>query len=98
MHLILDPKFDNLLIQSFDEIKDSQVYKFNYKDKDSKKWVDLSKKISIKAKNIIDNELLNPPSTNRDKQIGFISRPKDIMIDREPFGNKIKFKFNRKIF
>lgn len=98
MRLILDPKIDSSLIQSLNEIKDSQIYIFDYTKKDNEKWVGLSRKISIKAKNIIDNNLLYPPATNRDKQFGIISRPKDVKIDIEPFGNKKQIIFNKKIF
>ena len=98
MHLILDPKFDSLLIQSFNEIKDSQIYTFDYKDKDNKKWINLSRTIGIKAKDMIDNKLLYPPATNRDKRLGIISRPKDVTIDVESFGNKKEIIFTRKIF
>jgi hypothetical protein len=98
MRLVLDPEFDSLLIQLLNEIRDSQVYEFDYKGKDNKKWISLSSKIGVKAKDIIDNELLYPPSTNRCKKLGFISRPKDVEIRIEPFGNKKEISFTRKIF
>ena len=98
MRLVLDPQFDSLLIQSFNEIRDSQVYTFKYTDKNSKKWVDLSRNISIKAKDMIDNNFLNPPATNQYKKMGIISRPKDIEIIINPLGSKKEIWFNRKIF
>ena len=98
MRLLLDPVFDSTLIQSFNEIRDSQVYSFDFKKKDNKKWVDLSRNLSIKAKDMIDNNLLYPPTTSRHKQLGIISRPKDVEINISNQGNKKEIMFTRKIF
>lgn len=92
--IILDPYFDSLLIKSFEQIQDSQVYIFREKNK----LQELSRSVSVKAKDLIDNNFLNPPTSNQYKQIVNISRPKDILVEKEPLREKIRFVFTRKIF
>ena len=58
----------------------------------------VNKKISRKCKKVIDKDLLNPGSTARWRQRGFITLPINVNIKIEEIGKKKKVILTRKIF
>lgn len=95
--LILDPVDDNLMCQLFNDVTNQDYARYEYSDK-PEKWRKVSQKIGIKGKALVNEGFLFPPSRNRSHQVGFVMIPKNIEVNKEPFGDKLKFVFTRKIF
>ena len=95
--LILDPVDDNLMCQLFNDMINQGYASYDYTDK-KEKWHTATKKIGMKTKTLIDEDFLFPTSVSRHHNLGFILKPKNIEVNKEPFGDKLKFVFTRKIF
>lgn len=95
--VIVDPLETPLVNQLLNEAiaKDGKaVYNYNGK-KD--KWKKASCELGRISKKIGQGFLL-PPSTSRSNQLGFLNTPHDVNIKKEPYGNKIKYIFSKKLF
>jgi len=94
---IIDPFEDKILNRIFNDLLDYPVVEFKLKH-GSKDWKTVNQKISRKCKKVIDKGLLNPGSTARWRQRGFITIPKRVDIKIEEMGKKKKVILSRKIF
>lgn len=88
-----------LLTQVFNDVTIDGYSKIKY-DNNRDKWQKLSGRLRAKkeCKQLIEEEFILPPTKSRYHQIGVIVKPKDIDIQKEINGEKIKFTFNRKMF
>jgi len=97
--VIVDPKDDPMMLQLINDVYMDGLAVFNYKDEPDR-WRGVSGKIARRIKHLTDGEepFLYPVSTSRYKQMGFITKPKNVTCEKQPFGDKFKFVFHRKLF
>ena len=96
-YFFIDPFEDKILDRIFNDLLEYPVVEFKLKH-GNKNWQFVSQKISRKCKKVIDKELLDPGSTARWKQRGYIHLPKNVDIVIEEIGKKKKVILTRKIF
>ena len=95
--ILIDPFEDKILDRIFNDLLEYPVVEFK-PEHGNKKWQFVSQKISRRCKKVIDKELLNPGSTARWKQRGFVTLPKNVGIEIEEIGKKKKVILTRKLF
>jgi len=101
-YIILDPDNDKLLLNIFNDLIKKPLVVYDYKGKKDK-WGSISRKIGLKCKDLFDEEnplngLMLPTSSARYHNLGFVTRPMKVEIAINPFKNKKKVLFNRKLF
>ena len=96
-YIIIDPFKDKILNRIFNELLEYPVVEFKLRH-GNKNWQTVNQKISRKCKKVLDKKLLDPGSTARWRQRGFISLPKYVNIEIEEMGKKKKVILTRKIF
>lgn len=95
--VLIDPFEDKILDRIFNDLLEYPVVEFKLKH-GSKTWKDVNSKMSRKCKKVIDKKLLNPGSTARWRQRGFITLPMNVNIEIEEIGKKKKVILTRKLF
>lgn len=95
--IIIDPFEDKVLDRIFDELLKYPVVEFQLKH-ENRDWQNVNQKISSKCRKVLDKKLLNPGSTARWRQRGFITLPRYVNIEIEEMGKKKKITLTRKIF
>jgi len=95
--ILIDLFEDKILDRIFNDLLDYPVVEFKLIH-GNKKWQFVNQKISRKCKDVIKKELLNPGSTARWRQRGYVTLPKNVNIEIEPIGKKKKVILTRKIF
>lgn len=96
-YIIIDPFEDKVMDRIFNDLLDYPVVEYN-PNVHGGDWINVSKKIGIRCKEIIDKGLMNPTTVARTRNINIISIPKGSSIETAPVGKKKKILFNRKIF
>ena len=95
--IIIDPFEDKILDRIFNDLLEYPVVEFELRH-GNKNWQTVNQKISRKCKKVLDKKLLDPGSTARWRQRGFIHLPKNVNIEIEKIGKKKKVILTRKIF
>lgn len=94
---LIDPFEDKVMDRIFNDLLDYPVVEYD-PDVHGGDWINVSKKIGIRCKEVIDKKLMNPTTVARTRNINIISIPKGSYIETSPIGKKKKILFNRKIF
>ena len=95
--ILIDPFEDKILDRIFNDLLDYPVVEFKLTH-GNRDWQVVNQKISRKCKKVIDKGLLDPGSTARWRQRGFIHLPKNVFIEIEEIGKKKKVILTRKLF
>ena len=96
-YIIIDPFEDKVMDRIFNDLLDYPVVEYN-PNVHGGNWINVSKKIGIRCKKVIDKKLMNPTTVARTRNINFFSIPKGSSIETVSIGKKKKILFNRKIF